>query len=138
MHLGQLVAQLCCQDVGERHELLCLICGISKHVSLVTGTCLLQGLCSKTMDSLPNVWTLLFQVDKDLYRRSFQLMCNIQVLPTVLQSHPKGIHTTLPTLLDTSTNRLPSWMSFRNKASDAYYKMPQQVRAFVEEFKSRV
>ena len=90
MHLGQLVAQLCCQDVGERHELLCLICGISKHVSLVTGTCLLQGLCSKTMDSLPNVWALLFQVDKDLYKRLFQLMCNIQILPTVLLLHAIG------------------------------------------------
>ena len=65
-HLGEPVAQLGGQHVGERHELGGLVRGVAKHVALVTGANLLQSLCAEAMHALANIWRLLLNVYQDL------------------------------------------------------------------------
>ena len=52
--------------MGERHELLRLVCGVSKHVALVPGPNLFQGLCAHAVHSCTYFWGLLLYMHQDL------------------------------------------------------------------------
>lgn len=66
-HLCQLVAYLGGEHVCEGHELWCLVCGIAKHMALVTSTCtakpaaieapckLPKAVCNSVIGSLKNL-----------------------------------------------------------------------------------
>jgi len=58
-------AQFGGEDVGERHQLLSLISGVSEHVTLVTSTNILGGLGAVTMDRVGNFRALLTDRDND-------------------------------------------------------------------------
>ena len=64
--LSQLVADLGGEDVREGHELRGLVGGVAKHVPLVAGADLLEGLGAHAVDALADVGGLLVDVDEDL------------------------------------------------------------------------
>lgn len=64
--LSQAVSQPGGKHMCQGHELWGLVCGIAKHVALVTSTQVLQGLGAHAVHSLANVRALLLDVDQDL------------------------------------------------------------------------
>ena len=65
-NLGELVANLGGEDVGEGHQLGGLVSGIAKHMSLVSSSELLERLGVHAVDALSDVGRLLLNVDEDL------------------------------------------------------------------------
>ncbi|KAG5583011.1 hypothetical protein H5410_053638 [Solanum commersonii] len=64
-HFGKLGTKLCSQNMSKGHEFRSFICGITKHVTLVTSSNFFWFLGKMTMDSLGNIRALLLNVDKD-------------------------------------------------------------------------
>ncbi|RXI01219.1 hypothetical protein DVH24_001453 [Malus domestica] len=63
--LRKLGTNLGSKDMGEWHELRCLISGITKHVALVASSNFLGLLGKVSMNSLCNFWALFLNVDED-------------------------------------------------------------------------
>uniref|UniRef100_A0A3Q7HYH6 Uncharacterized protein n=1 Tax=Solanum lycopersicum TaxID=4081 RepID=A0A3Q7HYH6_SOLLC len=65
-HFSKLGTKLGGQNMGEGHELRSFICGIPKHMTLVTSSNFFWFLGKMTVNSLGDVRALLFNVNKDL------------------------------------------------------------------------
>ena len=73
-HLGEAVAELGGQDMGERHQLRRLVGGVAEHVTLVARARLLQRLGAHPVHALPDVRRLLLDVHQHLRARVVRLL----------------------------------------------------------------
>mmetsp|Transcript_50663 Transcript_50663/g.115115 ORF Transcript_50663/g.115115 Transcript_50663/m.115115 type:complete len:260 (+) Transcript_50663:645-1424(+) len=84
-HLRQLPAKFGGQGVGQRHQLRRLVRSVSKHVTLVASTDVLDALGAHTVHSLPDVRGLLLQLVQHLHGPVVQALRCI-VVPDLLAS----------------------------------------------------